>query len=186
MGGLSFGSEVTMWTVIHSDLIAVASLASPQFEPLNYWFNGVRGRDHHRLLRQAWHLGAPEETPEQWRLVSPALNVDRIRAPLLLQLSEQESRYAMKLYARLSNSSTPTELYVFPDEAHIKMQPRHRLSVYRRNVDWFRFWLQGHEDGDPARAVQYRRWRILADRFRAPASADPNAATAPGTQGRTP
>lgn len=164
MGGLSFGSEVTMWTVMHTDLIAAASIASPQFEAANYWFNGVRGRDHHQLFRQVWGLGAPDETPEQWRLLSPALNVERIRAPLLLQLPEQESRYAIELYARLSNSTTPTELYVFPDEAHIKVQPRHRLAVYRRNLDWFRFWLQGHEDDDPQKADQYRRWRALSER----------------------
>ena len=155
-----------MWAVMHSNLISAASVASPQFEPLNYWFNGVRGRDHHRILRDVWGLGAPEETPAQWRLVSPALNVDRIHTPLLMQLSEQESRYAMELYARLTNSATPAEMYVFPEEPHIKVQPRHRLSVYRRNYDWFRFWLQDQVDDDPARAGQYRRWRELAARFR--------------------
>jgi dipeptidyl aminopeptidase/acylaminoacyl peptidase len=184
MGGLSFGSEVTMWTVIHSDLIAAASVASPQFEASSYWLNGVRGRDHHDLLRRVWGLGAPDETPERWQLVSPALNVERIRAPLLLQLSEQESRYAAELYARLTNSATPAELHVFPDEAHIKAQPRHRLAVYRRNLDWFRFWLQESESGDPRDAEQYRRWRELADRFRG-VSRSQSEATAPAPQGRT-
>jgi len=166
MGGLSFGTEVTLWTLIHSDLIAAASIASPQFEPASYWFNGVRGRDYHRGLRDVWGLGAPEETPEQWRLLSAAMNVERIRAPLLLQLAEQESRYAIELHARLTNSTTPAELHVFPEEPHIKVQPRHRLAVYRRNLDWFSFWLLGREDPDPAKAEQYRRWRALAERFR--------------------
>jgi len=109
MGGLSFGSEVTMWMLMHTDLIAAASVASPQFEPANYWFNNVRGRDHRDVLRRYWGLGAPDQTPQQWRLLSPALNVDRIGAPLLLQLPEQEARYAVELYARLSNSPTPTK-----------------------------------------------------------------------------
>jgi dipeptidyl aminopeptidase/acylaminoacyl peptidase len=165
MGGLSFGSEVTMWAVANSDLISAASVASPQFAPSTYWFNSVRGRDYPGILRQVWGLGSPEETPDRWRLLSPALHVERIGAPLLLQLSEQEWRYGLEFYARLSNSSTPAELYVFPDEPHIKVQPRHRLAVYRRNLDWFRFWLQGHVDPDPAKADQYRRWRALADRF---------------------
>lgn len=164
MGGLSFGSEVTMWMVMHTDLVGAASVASPQFEPANYWFNNVRGRDHRDVLLRFWGLGAPDETPEQWQLLSPALNVRRIRAPLLLQLPEQEARYAVELYARLSNSPTPTEMYVFPDERHVKTQPRHRLAVYRRNVDWFRFWLQDHVDPDPGKAEQYRRWRALEER----------------------
>jgi dipeptidyl aminopeptidase/acylaminoacyl peptidase len=165
MGGLSFGSEVTMWTLAHSELLSAASIASPQFSPSTYWLNGVRGRDYAGILRQVWGLGAPDEMPDQWRLVAPALHVERIRAPLLMQLPEQESRYQAEFYAKLTNSTTPTELYVFPDEPHIKVQPRHRLAVYRRNLDWFRFWLQQYVDPDPAKADQYRRWRSLAERF---------------------
>lgn len=165
MGGLSFGTEVTLWTLIHSDLLAAASIASPQLEASSYWINSVRGREYPRILREVWGLGPPDQTPEQWQLISAARNVDRIRAPLLLQLAEQESRYATELYARLSNSPTPTEMYVFPEEPHIKVQPRHRLAVYRRNLDWFRFWLQGHVDPEPSKAEQYRRWRALRERL---------------------
>jgi len=166
MGGLSFGSEVTMWALMNSRLVAAASVASPQLEASSYWLNGVRGRDHHDVLRQVWGLGAPEETPRRWQLVSPALNVAAIRAPLLLQLPEQEARYAAELYARLTVSPTPAEMYVFPDERHIKFQPRHRLAATRRNLDWFRFWLQGLEDPHPDRAQrdQYLRWQALAAR----------------------
>jgi hypothetical protein len=28
-------------------------------------------------------------------------------------------------------------------------------------VDWFRFWLKGEEDPDPAKTEQYKRWREL-------------------------
>jgi RNA polymerase sigma-70 factor (ECF subfamily) len=31
------------------------------------------------------------------------------------------------------------------------------LEVYERNVDWFDFWLNGQESGDPAKAQQYAR-----------------------------
>ncbi|HET9399015.1 MAG TPA: Atxe2 family lasso peptide isopeptidase, partial [Sphingomicrobium sp.] len=164
IGGLSFGSEVAMWAVMHSDLIAAASVASPQLEPSAYWFNAVRGRDYREILRNVWGLGAPDETPERWKLVSPALNAPRIRAPLLMQLSEQEARYAIELRARLTRSQTPFEMHAFPDEPHLKVQPRHRLAAYRRNLDWFRFWLMSLEDPDPAKVEQYRRWRELRAR----------------------
>ena len=29
------------------------------------------------------------------------------------------------------------------------------------SVDWFRFWLQDHEDPDPTKVEQYKRWREL-------------------------
>jgi hypothetical protein len=30
-----------------------------------------------------------------------------------------------------------------------------------RNLDWFRFWLQGYEDPDESKRPQYVRWRAL-------------------------
>lgn len=164
MGGLSFGSEATLYTMINSDLLAAASITSPSFESSYYWLNGVRGRDNHDVVRRFWHLGAPEETPERWRQLSPAANVDRIRAPLLMQMPEQEARSAIELYARLTNSTTPVELYVFPEAPHLKFLPRHKLAAYERNLDWFRYWLQGYVDPDPLKAAQYRRWGELARR----------------------
>jgi hypothetical protein len=50
------------------------------------------------------------------------------------------------------------DLYVFPNEPHLKFQPKHKLADYERNLDWFRFWLQGHEGPDPAKRAQYVRW----------------------------
>ena len=39
-------------------------------------------------------------------------------------------------------------------ERHEKNQPKHRYSIYQRNVDWFNFWLREKEDPDPAKADQ--------------------------------
>lgn len=164
MGGLSFGTESTLWTMIHSDVLAAASIASGTIEPAYYWLNGVRGRDNHEVLRRYWHLGAPDETPERWRALSPAAQVDRIRAPLLMQLPEQEARSSIELHARLTLSTTPVELYVYPDEPHVKFLPRHKYAAYERNLDWFRYWLQGYVDPDPLKTAQYQRWEALARR----------------------
>ncbi|MBX3562698.1 MAG: Atxe2 family lasso peptide isopeptidase [Sphingomonas sp.] len=164
MGGFSAGSEATMWVAVNSDLLAAAAIASPQYEPAAWWAGALRGRDNRRVMREFMQVGAPDEDRERWRLISPALNADRIRAPLLMQFPEQEIRSAAELHARLSNTTTPVEMYAFPDEGHVKMQPRHRLAVYRRNLDWFRYWLQDHVDTDPARAAQYRRWDELRRR----------------------
>lgn len=164
MGGLSFGSEVTMWVATESDLLRAVSISTPQLEPAYYWIHGVAGRHNHEPMKTAWGLGAPDETPDRWKLVSPALKAGRIHAAMLLQLSEQEYRVGPELMARLSNSATPFEAYVFAQEPHIKVQPRHKLAVYERNLDWFRYWLRGYEDPDPAKAGQYARWRTMRAR----------------------
>src|SRR3546814_20633973 len=56
------------------------------------------------------------------------------------------------------------DVYVFPNEPHIKFQPRHKLAIYVRNLDWFRFWLQGFEANDPRKAEQYAHWRAMRSR----------------------
>lgn len=164
MGGLSFGSEQTVWVATHSDLLAAASIASGQLEPAYYWMNGIPGRDNHATLKRVWGLGAPDETPEAWKAVSAALNIERFKTPLLMQLPEQEYRFSPELFSRLAMSTTPVELYAFAGEPHVKTQPRHRLAVYQRNIDWFQFWLQGRQDPTSGKSAQYDRWRALRDR----------------------
>jgi hypothetical protein len=56
------------------------------------------------------------------------------------------------------------EQIVYADEGHVKTQPRNRLEIYRRNAQWFDFWLAGREDADPVDKTQYERWRALRDK----------------------
>ena len=161
MGGFSAGSEAAMWIAMNTNLLAAASISSPPYEPSAYWMGAMRGRDNPRVMREFMQAGPPDEDVERWRLFAPALNVVRISTPLLMQFPAQEVRHAAEFHARLSNTATPVEMYGFPEEAHVKIQPRHRYAVYRRNADWFRYWLQDYVDPDPARAEQYRRWEAL-------------------------
>ena len=167
MGGFSHGSEIALWVAGHSRLLAATSIASAQIEPAGFWPNAVPGSDIPGAMRRVWGLGTPDETPGRWRLISPAFSAERIRNPVLFQLPEQEARRIPELYARLASNGTPTEFYAYPDEAHIKVQPRHRLAVYERNLDWFRYWLQEYRDPDPGKAEQYRRWDQLSQRWTA-------------------
>ena len=182
MGGFSHGSEIALWVAIHSRLLAAASIASAQIEPAGFWPYAVPGSDIHGAMRRVWGLGTPDETPSRWRLVSPAFSAERIRSPVLFQLPEQEARRIPELYSRLASSGTPTEFYAFPDEAHIKVQPRHRLAVYERNLDWFRYWLQDYRDPNPEKVEQYRRWDQLRQRWRASS----NATSTTGARARSP
>lgn len=170
MGGLSFGSEVTMWTAIHSKLLRAASIASVQLEPAYYWFNAGIGRDMFRdNLRHYWTLGSPYSDPARWRLLAPALNVAKIEAPILMQMPEQEARQSPELIARLT-AAHMGEAHIFPFAAHLKTEPRQKLAIYARNLDWFRYWLQDYVDPDPAKAGQYARWSKLGSRSRAQGS----------------
>lgn len=160
MGGLSFGTEVTLWTVMKSDLLAAASVTSVGMSRNYYLFGSMRGDAFFKPLKELWQLGALDETPERWRLLSPAAYLDEIKAPILMQMPEQEYVIALD-YAIPLIRKHRADLYVFPNEPHQKFQPRHKLAAYERNVDWFRFWLQGYEDRVPAKRKEYKRWRVM-------------------------
>ena len=162
MGGLSFGSEVTMWVAMKSQLLAAASVSSVSMSPNYYLFGSLKGDLFTSGLKEFWGLGSLEETPARWHAMSPAYNLDRVSAPILFQMPEQEYMQATDYLIPMIRKNM-AELYVFPNESHQKFQPKHKLAVYARNVDWFRFWLQGYEDPNPIKKQQYAHWREMRD-----------------------
>ncbi|MGJ4728095.1 Atxe2 family lasso peptide isopeptidase [Luteimonas sp. SDU101] len=160
MGGLSFGTEATLWTAMHSDVLAAASVSSPMISPQLRLLLGLQGEAFEERLDTYWQLGRLDTGDPRWQLMSPLFNLDRFRIPILMQMPEQEYMHVLD-YAIPLIRSGHADMYVFPHEPHQKFQPRHKLSVYERNVDWFRFWLQGHEDPDPGKRDQYAHWRVM-------------------------
>lgn len=160
MGGLSHGSETALWVGVESDVLAAVSISTPTVSPLWFLIGGLKGDMFYPPARQNWGLGSVEETPEQWRRISVAYNWQRIRAPVLFQMSEEEYLYGLD-YTIPMIQQQRADLYVFPDEQHQKFQPRHKAAVYERNLDWFKFWLLGAESADPSKAAQYARWRSI-------------------------
>jgi len=160
MGGLSFGAETALWTAMHSDLLAAVSVATPVISQQYYLIGSNRGDAFHESLRTNWQLAGLEETPERWHALAPAFNLDRIRAPVLMQMPEQEFLQSLDYAVPLMQDGR-ADVYVFPYAPHIKFLPRHKLAAYERNLDWFVFWLLGHEDTTPTKAGRYAFWRAM-------------------------
>jgi hypothetical protein len=68
-----------------------------------------------------------------------------------------------ELVVGLTRLRKPIEMYYYPDEEHQPDHPIARLYSLQRNVDWYRFWLQGYERPFPDDPQQYVRWRHLKD-----------------------
>ena len=159
ISGLSAGSQTTQFGLIHSSLFAAAAMGTCCKDPLTWM---VTAGPRLRAQQQRWGLEPlSSENAPQWRAVSLAMNVDRIRTPILLQLPEWEYRVALETVTAFRAHRRPIDVIVFPAEFHVKVQPAHRLAVYQRNMDWFDFWLRGRERAEPDAQAQYRRWREL-------------------------
>jgi len=130
---------------------------------LKVWRVGADGTGE-RLADEPWaepELTIFPEDAEFWRPLDMAQHLDQIEAPILFQIPDSEMIGSGVLVRRMSDARLPFDAYVFHDELHLKWQSAHRLAVYDRNLDWFRFWLQDVEDPDPKKAEQYERWRQL-------------------------
>lgn len=166
LSGLSFGAEITEFSISHSALFQAAITSGPAGrDPFFYDLaeNGFR-----KLLGERWGLGkrADATSAERWRELAPALNAERIKAPLLVNSADSEVLASLMLWNSLKELDKPVELFIYPDESHIKSKPKHRYEIYERNVDWFNFWLQNKENPDPTRQKQYERWRAMRDGVR--------------------
>jgi len=157
--GLSDGSSTTQFELVNSHLFAAAAVGTCCDEPVivNTLDGPVVGAFFHEMGYPT--LMKPDDA--FWAPVSFHANAAKIETPLLMQLPDREYLGALEAYTALKELEKPVEMYVFPDEYHIKWQPEHQLASYERSLDWFDFWLIGREDPDPAKALQYTRWRDM-------------------------
>jgi dipeptidyl aminopeptidase/acylaminoacyl peptidase len=168
--GLSDGSSTVQFSLLHSNLFAAASATGCCWEPSQAWTLGPGIQALYQ--RNGWpaFLG---DNHKFWREISLSRNAARVRTPLLLQSPDDEYLGALEAYTALTEADAAVDLYVYPDEHHIKRQPSHRLAVYRRNLDWFDFWLKGevprHSLDKEEEMARWTRLRTaLMDRDRMP------------------
>jgi hypothetical protein len=100
----------------------------------------------------------------KWLERSPEFNMDRVTTPLrIVARGELGSLSMWEPYALLREMHKPVEFVRLDTNEHVMTNPAVRLAAQGGNVDWFRFWLQGYVDPDPAKMDQYKRWETLRE-----------------------
>jgi dipeptidyl aminopeptidase/acylaminoacyl peptidase len=175
--GLSDGASSARFALINSRVFSAAAISSSSVEvKTTMIYGGIAWADLNRKL------GFPPTTrddPEFWNPLSIALNARAMDVPLLIQASDDEYLLALETFTALRENDKPVEMFVYPNEHHIKWQPEHRLAVYNRDIDWFAFWFKDEIDPDPSKAAQYDRWKAMRARRGASPSAAISSAPAP-------
>lgn len=154
--GLSDGATAARFAIINSKRFAAAAISSCCLEPQTVMTYG--GIAWARFNRAVGYPPATRTDPSFWKPVSMVAASSTLRTPLLMQLSDDEYLLALEAFTALSENKSPVEMVVFPDEHHVKWQPAHRMAIYRRNLDWFDFWLRCRPPASPA---DLKRWGVL-------------------------
>lgn len=158
--GLSYGGDLVNYGIAHSDLFRVAIDSGGEgWDPIAYYLIDDLDRSN---MSHARGLGLPDsDMLAKYKKVSVALNAANVHTALLINGTDAEYTWDMQRLNTLRALKKPVEMFIYPNEGHEKNQPKHRYSIYQRNVDWLKFWLNGKEDPDLAKAEQYKRWREL-------------------------
>lgn len=175
IGGVSHGAFVPLYMIQKHDRIAAVAVSGGSWSQGEYYWNTPRGHAKLGVLGN-WMVKPVGPGLEFWKQIDLADNVESIEAPILINAAANETYSLTRLLNHMAEAGKPYDAYVFEKETHLKWQPAHLHTIMLRNLDWFRFWLQSHEDPGPGKAEQYSRWRKLrelrdADRARGPAPA---------------
>jgi hypothetical protein len=104
---------------------------------------------------------------QQWLDRAPGFNVQKVQTPIRFQRESGGLPMLLaswELFSRLRTLGKPAEFYVVPDieyGSHNLQIPTQCLASQEGAVDWFDFWLNGHEDPASSKEGQYRRWRAM-------------------------
>jgi hypothetical protein len=116
-------------------------------------------------------IGGPPfgATRDSWLKRSPEFNLDKVNSPVEVIATNGGFRVLQmwEPYAVLRYLHKPVDLLILNSEEHPITNPAERLVSQGTVVDWFRFWLQGYEDPNPAKIDQYSRWKVLHEGARA-------------------
>ncbi|HEY2976262.1 MAG TPA: hypothetical protein VGJ48_27350 [Pyrinomonadaceae bacterium] len=120
-----------------------------------------------------------------WLERAPGFNLDRIQAAIQFEAGTNDDSVVPRIgkaalfelweqYQGLRMLGKPVELLMLPEATHDDGQPPWSTYTSQQSaVDWFRFWLQGHERTTPTTEVgetkeelaeKYSRWRAMRDR----------------------
>jgi dipeptidyl aminopeptidase/acylaminoacyl peptidase len=153
--GLSDGAVTVGFALLWSERFAAAALSNCCIDP---WTMAVAGPATADYFREIGYPSATNDDPIFWAGISPASKAKSWRTPLLMQLADSEFLLAQESLQAFRETAAPVDTYVFPSEGHVKLNPRHRLAIYRRNLAWFEYWLKFTP---PSNLEESARWRAM-------------------------
>lgn len=156
MMGWSYGGFMATWAISLSDRMRAISIGAPVVDLLSmhgttdirdfvpHYFPGppaaadALSQDADATLSEMRH--APLSF-ELLRTHSPLWHVKRTKAAVLIQHGEQDDRVPLSqgtmLYRVLDELGVDVQMVVYPRSGHVPREPKLRIDVARRNVEFF-------------------------------------------------
>lgn len=132
--GWSYGGFLASWAIGHSDRFRAISIGAPVVDLLSQ-----HGTSDIRDFVPSY-FGRPVNL-ELLRARSPLWNLKKTSAKVLIQHGEADERVPLTqgtmLYRALDELGVDVQMVVYPRTPHVAREPKLRMDVARRNVEFF-------------------------------------------------
>jgi dipeptidyl aminopeptidase/acylaminoacyl peptidase len=136
--GWSYGGFIAAWALGHNDRFKAVSIGAPVVDLLS--FHGTT--DIRRFIPSFF----PEMSLDALRERSPLWHLKKTNAKVLIQHGETDDRVppsqGMMLWRRLEDLGVDAKLVLYPRTGHVPREPKLRVDVARRNLEFFTNALQ--------------------------------------------
>src|SRR3546814_455755 len=136
--GLSDGASAATYALIHSKIFSLAFLSTCCDDP-QITLTSI-GPRYEQIMGRRGYPKDWTDPKSEWSRVSLAMNASRICSRIIIQAADREARMALYSIAALKRANVDVEMFIFPDEHHIKWQPAHREAIYSRTLQELTRW----------------------------------------------
>ncbi|HEY8181905.1 MAG TPA: prolyl oligopeptidase family serine peptidase, partial [Thermoanaerobaculia bacterium] len=130
--GWSYGGFIAAWAAGHSDRLKAISIGAPVVDLLSF-----HGTTDIRGFIPSYFHGPPELLREH----SPLWHLKPTKARILIQHGDADDRVPLSqgtmLYRVLQEMGADVTMVTYPRSPHVPREPRERMDVMRRNVEFF-------------------------------------------------
>ncbi len=137
--GASYGGYMTNWIVTQTSRFKAASTMCSVSDIADLYYLSDAGDF------TVEYFGPPLEKAEAYAAHSPITYVAKVTTPLLIQHGENDHRVpimqATKFYKALKGLGKTVEMEIYPRGGHVIYEPALEREMMRRNLEWFRRWL---------------------------------------------
>lgn len=131
--GLSDGAVTATFAIANSSMFRGAILSTCCESESAFEISGTALDD---FYIEGGYPATRDAGRQFWHLSSLAGATQAKIIPILIQASSAEYRMALGTYRELLHRGWPIEMFVYPNEGHVKIRPAHRKAIYDANVKW--------------------------------------------------
>jgi dipeptidyl aminopeptidase/acylaminoacyl peptidase len=134
--GWSYGGVMTGNAITKTNRFKAASAGAGVYNHTSFY-----GTTDIPRFMEAYFGGTPWSDPDVYTRLSSLPRADRVTTPTLIQHGQSDKRVPLsqseELYRALKRHGVPTEMVVYPRQAHGVAEPKLQADLMRRNVEWF-------------------------------------------------